>query len=499
MPRRRYNKGDRDAAADEGALYGRNKGKGSSRSVESQSRVSTQGPIAMPSTVPGPLGFQFRNSDAYADNADRVQVLFRWKRFCVAGHIVDNNNGSTLPADSALQWTATYFTPNIYNWVHEMAQRRDGYRATVATVGNALTPQNYVNLLVPFKINIRVLHAMLSALLVNEGTRSMLPGFVDTQERILRLLELSNTLMYPSGLDAIIDYWSQIYMPYAGGPIVINYFDFQNLLATVTTSGTIHNWAATLPDLTDPLDIGYMLNDLDLVANMLLNYDLTAGTDAADVRLLVSLMSMMGFPTPATPSPLLKIDPVRFIEQLQIDAFCFEDTKGAGANTFLGWPDMAGSPQTMINLNFMGLTMSPDDIYWIGGKGLYAFEFDDDATPGYTAATNDISALGMVAPCRPDANGYIRQDTGIFTREDGWAAGPTAVDFTLAAGVQSWVWALPWITMHPEAWRAIMSEEAEETYHINLRGPGFQVFVDVFGQAHRKWYHELWGIPFLTS
>jgi len=493
--RRRKRKGASDADTSEGRPgYGRDRGKTGLGLTES--KLETQGPAPRESAIQGPLGYSFRNIEAFADNADRLQILQFTKGFDLRGRIHANANGSTLPTDSTLSWLESIFFESIYPQKHILAQRRDGYRATAATINDNTYPVLRDNVIVRAKTNIRVVNALATACLVNEGMRTMLTGFADTYDEIKRLLQYSNELMYSEKLDEIINWHSQIYTPYTGGPLVFALMDFEEIGELAPSAGAFTAWADQ-PDFNVAADVAAVLSDIKVALDMILQRDMAANP-ASDELNLLSIYSMLGMHTPQTPAPLLKVDPERWIWDFEMGACHMVDDKGAGVDTHVYWPDMNGSAQTLINLN-LPIVPSPDDwLFWIGAKCPYAFEADDDANPGYTAASADFTALGMVVRQSQEVNQYLRPDFKVYTREDGWANLSGNLDFTDVSGVQAYIWSRPWLSQHPDAWRFIMSEEAEEIYHINLKTPGVQVPVDVFAQAAKMWLYDTYGIPFLT-
>jgi hypothetical protein len=313
--------------------------------------------------------------------------------------------------------------------------------------------------------------------------------------------------MYPKGYDAIIDYWSKVVTPYLGGPVIYALFDLQDWNYTgiwAPASGSFTAWAGNnRPDLTLAADVDALLDDIELALSMQLNRNLSdAGGGLTDFKKWDSLLSMTGMEMPQTGRSDITIDPIMWNERLLGGAFHYLDSKGAGADTFVGWPDMRGDPQTLININAINNSFpgADDTLYWIGAKGTYAYEFDDDDTPGYTAEANDITALGLVHD-----TGFGSQFSGgnlhaerLYTLEDGWYEPVDRLDYTAASGLQAHLWSIPQVTIHPESWRVIMSEETEETYMSNFKTPGFQVPVDVFGQTFRKWMFDIWGLPYIT-
>jgi len=401
-----------------------------------------------------------------------------------------------------MRWMTDRFLTYLYQFLHEKAQRRDGYRSTDAPpLTNQGEPYYEINYTIALKVNIRVLSALQSAVFTNEATRSMMTAFSGLEERIRRDLDASNQLMYPAAFDSLIEYWSTVYTPYLGGPVVYNLFDFQSVAASAAPqAGSFTAWAENnRPDLTSAADVASLLGDIELALSMQLNRNFAvAGGHQADIDKWHSLLSMTGMGMPQTPVKGLVVDAQKFTEQHQLGAFFYSDSKGVGADTFLGWPDIRGDEKTLININTCGLTLGPEDIFWFGGKGLYAFEFDDDDTPGYTAEANDITAFGLVAEVGLGTSYRIGHAERLYTPEDGWYEPVIELDFTAAAGLQAYLWSVPHVTVHPDSWRAIMSEESEEAYHVNFDQPGFQAPADVFGQRYRQWLHEAWGLPFIT-
>jgi hypothetical protein len=495
-----------DAAANletERVTYGRDRGKSAARPAAELLQTSTFGPIVSNPTYPGPLGLTFRNIESHSDNADRIQVIQQMWRLSLTGSFAINANGSTLPADNALDWIDTYVWQKYYEMIWNMGQRRDGYRATAAPPLN--TPaimREYTEMAMTAQINIRVLMTLVESVMVNPGMQTMLTAIQGIHlERIKRDYERANQFQYPACFIPWVEYWSKVFSNGPDGPIVINLFDFQAIEdALPHASLTFHGWAGSLPDLSSATDWGYLLDDIELATTMLLEHQTALGAnDAADLLNLLSALDMSGAMMPAPNRSPLSVDPQRFIEQFKLGAFYCRDTKGVGVDTAKFWPDMGGSLDTLININPCGLNLPPDDLFWIGAKGPYAWEADDSATPGYCAESEDLTALGCVMRVYPGATIHVPYyPTRIYTKEDGWAEiVSSALDFTAASGLQEFLWKHPWLTCHPDSWRVIMDEESEEVYHIHFLNPGFQVPVYVFSEAYRHWLINGLGLPFV--
>jgi hypothetical protein len=425
-------------------------------------QLQTLGPApgASPMTHPT-LGYAYRDNETFTENFDKIEVIVDHLVFGLAGYHTILNNGSTTLVGSAYEDVANNFWPNVYTFLWEMAQKRDGYKATDYALNTAANLRYRDNLLIMMKINIRVLAQLFCGGLVNEGMKSTLSGFRTYRSRIIRDLEASNRLIYPQAWDDIINYWSQVYALYPGGPIVAHLFYFGTYLKAggqlAPATGTMTAWAA-LPDLTSSTDVGYLLSDIELAQSVLERYNLNVANTASDLRNVNSIYAMMGFPTPQTPLPIIKVDPDKFHAQYMRYGILFSDTKGVGADTHLYWPDARGSNETLINIDFS--TFTPDILDYIGAKGRTGvfYDADDDDTPGYTAEANDLTSYGLVTGSDfLDATQYPTvPPTKIYTREDGWATLARELDYTAAAGVQAHIWSIPDMLVHPEAWRLIM-------------------------------------------
>lgn len=488
-----------DASASGAALFGRDRGKDPRRRLGDRTSSPTFGPAAVSPHVAGPLGYGFRNIESFQDNADRIQFMFVAKKFDIRSIHNNAENGSVVPEYSTLQWMTDHFWADIYPNMWNKAQRRDGYRSLVATLNTPLMPVYYTNLAVAISINVRVLQTIKNSLLVNQALRTCLAAFEGLEGIIDTCVEESSRLIYPAALTPLVEYWSTVYSSYPGGPIVANYFDYQDTEDYWPAAvGTFTAWASALPNLNVAADVEAMIADNLLALSILLDYNVTAGNNLDDQTNYLSLADMLGIGAQNPSTPALTTDVQKWIEQWQVGAFTFLDSKGLGTDTFIGSPDIRGSEESLININPMGLSFPEGDLFWVGGKGLYAFEFDDDDTPCYTAAANDITGFGMVAPSYLNGDEVIAVIVDIYNREDGWVILPATLDFTDAAGLQSYLWSAPHITVHPESWRVIMSEEAEEAYRHNLLNPGFQMPFDIFGQVLKKFAIEAWDLPFVV-
>jgi len=471
----------------------------------SKFQLPTLGPIKNKPLITNPLlGYAYRDNETFPENFDKIEMLVDVLRFDLNGGQNIIGNGSTVPAASAIYDVINVFWPNVYTYLHEMAQKRDGYKATVDTLTSSLKVKERDALIIAMKINIRVLAQLYTITLVNEGTKSTLPGFRKQRSRILNDLEASNRLIYPSAWDVFIDYWSQVYSMYPGGPVIAHLFVMPDIKAGGTwapATGAATVWAA-LPDLTSEANVEALLNDVEIAQSVLENYNVSDANNRTDLRLVNSIYNMMGFPTPQTALPKFMSDSERFYSQFMEYGFLFSDTKGAGADTHLFWPDIRSSLDTLINIDFRGYTPTLLDFMGAKGRMGYAYDADDDDTPGYTAEANDLTAYGTV--CGNDGLSASFYDTvpptKIYTREDGWITLARELDYTSAAGVQAHVWSVPDMLIHNEFWRAIMSEESEEAYLHNFRLDcnSKQVPFDHFGQTYRKWLYDAYKIPYIT-
>lgn len=504
--------GNRDASASEGGLYGRNKGKRPAQAPGARATLlPTTGPASTLPAVAGPLGYSFRGDENSGDALDAIQVIQKHKALALRGYAHKYGNGSALLPTSAVGWMDAYFWPQLVKMLYEKAQRRDGYRPTNSPADydatNILSILEWVtSTAMTAQINIRVLDALYSGVLTNQGMRSMLPAFQNARERIDRLIETTNQLRYPAGYKGMVEYWSTVYTPRLGGPVIFNLFDFQPLMVTdrwTPATGTFTAWtSADLPDLTTSADVDHLMDDVELACTMLLNDNVVSGATGAlpDLRMLMSLYDMLGMAAvPVGPRGIV-VDEAKFTEQFKIDAFHFFDDKGAlGTDTFLFWPDIGGSERSMLDVNFYGLSIGPEDPFWVGAKGVYAWDDDESATAGFAANSENMTAYGMVHDQDPGPTHGILHVRKFFTREDGWITPAVSLDFTDAGGCQAWIWAHPDLTIHPESWRVIMSEETEEAYHTVFGTPGsVRVPFDVFGQAFRVWLHTVWALPYIT-
>jgi hypothetical protein len=470
--------------------------------------LPTLGPVDKSFTITDPInGYVYRDNPTFTPNLDQVQVIVRYPVLDLRGNISVNANGSDVISTSAVEDLNDNFWAQIYLLLHEMAQKRDGYKSTESSL---TTPLNVVyrdSLILAIKINIRVLWAMYHALFVNMGMRSMQQAFGGTRSRMQRILEASNTLIYPQEFDPIIDYWSEIYSPYPGGPIVVNLFNLNQWVGynagTLRGSSNPTNWVAVPDwDASTNATVASLCHDLENALNVLLRYQTNDSDTADDLRYIQSLYSMMGFPTPQTGVKGLGVNPAKFQEQFQRYGYLFYDTKGAGTDTYVYWPDAMGSVDTLLDVEMGGFPF--DTLDMIGAKGIYAWDADDDATECYTPVANDLLAYGMVGLTQWVASGLGNVQSpiiDIYTEEDGWQSLSINVDYTAAAGLQEHLWKLPWLTVHPQGWRVIMSEEAEESMRTGFSvvgGTKVQIPFDHFGQAFRKWVYQTYKIPYVT-
>jgi len=503
----RTDRGSRDASAGESAnpgsgagLFGRNRGKQAAAAPEVRSKaLAATGPASVSPGFPGPLGYVFRDIPNFSDNQDRILVIQRHKHLALGGVHTMGGTPSQV-ANSAVKWMTDFFFQYLYQFLHEKAQRRDGYRSTDAPpLTNVYMPFWQTELAMVVKINAMVMATLESLVFTNEGTRTMLTAFSGVKDRINRILDASNQLMIPDGYMPIVDYWATVYTPFVGGPVVYNLFDLKTPGDTLSIgTGSYSTWSdGTRPDLTTAADVAKILSDLELALSQLLNRNVAAaGSKLADFDKWMSLLSMTGMGMPqATPKNLV-VDLVKWKEQFELDAFHFFDNKGAGTDTFVCWPDIRGDYQTLLQVEVPeGVTL--DDLFWIGGKGLYAFDLQSDDTPGYSALANNNAGFGLVADTAfTTATG--RHIEKYYTKEDGWISSAISEDATSASGCQAYMWSYPILSLHPQSWRFIMSEETEEAYLAHLRRPGFQAPFDIWGQAFRKWSHDVWGLPYIT-
>jgi hypothetical protein len=493
-----------DASASETALYGRDRGKSPARTVVT-AKQPVYGPMQDTTVYPGPMGLSFRNIQSFPDNADKLRVIGQMWRFSLTGYFDFAANGSTLPTTSAITWINTHFWPAYYDMLWQLGQRRDGYRSTdPPPLATTTVPRESFEVALKAKVNAANIEALYNSCMVNSGMRSMIEAFDDINpDRIQRAVERANQIYMPQWLLPLANYWVGLYSPYPGGAIIINLFDFQDTEdLLIPGAGAFTAWGDDFPDFNVAADIVALLDDIDLACSQLLPpYNLTAGppSDLADYKKFISLLDMEGTAGCVVERGTLRVDERRFIEQFKAcNAFRTLDTKGAGVDTYVYWPDMEGSEDTLININPCGLQFGPDDLFWIGGKGLYAYEADESATPGYGAAAENLTGLGLFCRVSPtDVVHTFRAKTEQYTDEDGWSTGTEEYDFTSAAGLQSFFWYHPYVSIHPEAWRSIMSEEAEDVRHINFEKPGFQVPVGVFGRAYREWLITQSKLPFM--
>lgn len=406
-------------------------------------RLPTLGPINDDTVVTDPVnGYAYRNNPTFADNADRIQVMICYRSLWLYGRVAVAANGSAAITGSAVADVYDNFWTEVYGLLHQMAQKRDGYKATTDSLTDAQNLMWRDQLIMNIKVNVRILWTLYHATLVNSGLRSMITGFAGLRARIQRALEASNTLIYPQGLDAIIDYWSEVYSPYLGGPVIVNYMDPQYVVrngggSLQASVGTFTNWVA-LPDWTSAADVAALVNDIEVALGILTRYDCNVAADATDLKLIDSIYAMMGFPTPQTGVRGVTVNPGKFYEQFKRYGFLYEDNKGGGVDTWVYWPDCNGSVEQLLNIPIGGYPF--DELDMIGAKGIYAWDADDDATPGYTAAANDLSGYGMCAP-----SSFLNADEGLanvmavdfYTEEDGWAEQAKELDYTAAAGLQA--------------------------------------------------------------
>lgn len=495
MARRKKYGPDASGDASAAALYGRNKGKAGSGASLPYHDQRTQGPVTEKPTLSSPMGMSFHNIPSFGDNADRIQVLQQCYRFTLQGYHAIDANGSTLITNGAVDWVNTIFFTQYYEMLWHMAQRRDGYRATAAPpLTSPTVPREQMDLAVTTGIMIKVMCQLYGGVLINEGMRSMIEAFDDINpDRLRRQVERFRQVMYPTYLKPIIDYWGQVYSPFPGGPVVIPTFDFQKSEdELVPASGSYTAWNGDMADLNVAADVVAILDDIDLALTQLLDGNVA---DLADLDNYYSQLDMMGHQMPGLEPGTVIIDPVRWKEQYEGGQFYSLDNKGVGVDTHTFWPDMRGSEDTLVSVALNGF--NADDLWWIGAKGIYAWDADDDDTPGYTAQTADLTAYGMVLRTQPNATIsrglYVTQ---IYTREDGWASFTASHDVTDAAGLQALFWQHPWETIHPEAWRIVMSEEAEEVYKHHFKNPTVQIPAGQWGREYRDWLLKMSGLPF---
>jgi hypothetical protein len=310
-------------------------------------------------------------------------------------------------------------------------------------------------------------------------------------------------LVYPAAWDTLIEYWSQVYVPYPGGPVVANIFDFQHIAAVAAiapTGSTFHAWGSTMPDFTSYTSLGYMIDDINLACAMIDRYAyLNVAASITDLKLLTSMYKMMSFPTPQTGVSGIKVDPQRWTEQFKGGAFSFIDDKGGGTDTFVTSRDVKGDVEGLLDIPDYGYPHG--ELEALGFLTPYGHDLQDSATPGYGATSEKILSLGLVsATALASAGAYdVAQINSFWTREDGWIAQPVIVDITSASGMQALLWQYPVVTLHPEHWVMIRSEESEEEYRVNIEsGSGrFQTPWDHFAQRYHEWLHAAYQIPYI--
>lgn len=465
----------------------------------SNMKLETLGPVVNDLKVTDPLlGYTYRNNETFTENFDKLEVVQVHKYLSLGGMYGHKNNPSANVSYSAIDNVSASFWEDVYTLLHEMAQKRDGYKATTETLTDPTNVMFRDELVITLKINVRVLWTLYHAALANEGLRSMV-GFAGRRSRIQRALEASNTIIYPAAFDKIIDYWSEVYSPYLGGPVIYNLFFPANIQAgaSLDPGTSVATVFAAVPDLTTTASVDALLNDIECGIAVVTRYDLDVAADATDLRLINSIYAMMGIPTPQTGVKGLTVNPQKFVEQFKEGGWIFEDSGGSRS---CYWPDIRGSADSLIHV----YRKEMDELDAIGAKGWYAADADDDDTPGFTGTAADLTLYGMVFPSTYLSASWFNflPIVRYYTREDGWSDTVGAMDVTAAAGCQAYIWSVPHVTCHPEAWRFIMSEEAEEAYAFRFaltdNNSGFQRPFDHWGQAYRKWIHNAYGIPFIT-
>lgn len=434
-------------------------------------RLPQIGPVELP-TLMSPDGYTYRNNVVYPTNRDRVEMIQSFRAVNLSG--TWRCTSSVQVASSAYHHIDTYLDPYIYTMLHEMAQMRDGYRSQDVALTDPLNVNYRDNLIVSLKINLRVLWALYHCMMYNEATKALIPGLSNKRRQLAELLEWSNKLIYPSALDALIDYWSAVFVPYPGGPVCYSIFDlffpWSSVIAPAVGAFTATYTLGAPPNLATSAGAQKVIDDCRLALTMVDQYNLAVATDATDFRLITSLYKMMGFPSPQTGVKGLSVSLKHWVDQFMANAFYFVDTKGAGTDTFVCDPDIMGSMDILIEL--IDLQVPPDDLDWIGGKGAYAFDLQDSSTEGYCAMTEKVLSLGCVLDMSGSAI-FPRHVWKIFTQEDGFSYPSSSADMTEVGDVQGFLWSLPLVTLHPQSWTAIRSEESEENYRTGLsaRGP----------------------------
>jgi len=409
--------------------------------------------------------------------------------------------GASLTSDSPWIWLYNYFFTQLYTLLYEKAEKAVGYKAQAETI----TLNRFVtcrdSLILMGKINVRVLAAIEAAVMTGEGPKTMIAAFSGKHSKIMRVLERSNEMVYPAGLDVIVDYWSQIFSPYPGGPLCYTLFDFQPISDGygIVPTTALTNWtAAEVPNLNVSADIDALIADIEAVFAMVLNYAIVDAADVTDMRRVNSLYDMMKIKSPQTGLSGLKPMPDRWNEQFKRGLFHFRDNKGAGVDNLLAWPDMQGSNDTLISVRVDGYPY--DDLDWIGAKYPLAIEFSDSATPGYAPESEHATVLGIVLDVVPlGGTPIFAPFWQVYTPEDGWTVLDTTLDFTAVSDVQKWLWSHPQI-VHPESWRVIMSEESEETrlHSLDSRGGSVQIPLRKFGEHYISWIYNVYNLPHIT-
>jgi hypothetical protein len=487
----------------ESSKYGRNRGKTSVSVNEPDVLTRTFGPRSERVQIGGPNGEVFQNVPSFRFSGDKIQAIVQFWRFSLSGRFEVMANGSTLPANNAVDWVNTHFWPKYYAMKWYASQRRDGYRANKvpSDITDPLVPRYAIEGAVAAYLNSMALAQVSQNLLVNTAMRSCINAFDDINpDAISRCVERTSKLYIPAWMQSFLDYWAPIYQPYPGGPLVINLWDMQQTEDLLVPTNAFNAWGADLPDLHVAADVQLLIDDINNMCNCVTEpYALNDGDDISDLRNMHSLMDMMGDPTARGSIPEIKPDPRRFAEQFKLTGFIINDTKGVGNDTWKFWPDFGGSEDTMISMPILPeCPITPgDDLFWMGAKGIYAYEADDTDTENYADSAEDLTALGMV--CRVNGNDSMHNVsllTNIYTEEDEWTDLLANLDLTAAAGLQALLWQFPFFSIHPKFWVSIRDEEDEENYRINFDQPEVQIPVGTWSRHFRRKLIEWTGLPF---
>jgi hypothetical protein len=325
-----------------------------------------------------------------------------------------------------------------------------------------------------------VLNALQQAVMYNEGMHTLADDFSGKYRRINDLMGRARGLRTMPLVSQMIDKYSRVIVPKPGGSI---YAELMEAAGLTYYSYSPNDWTTAID-----LDRGVTASDvvkliLDDVEGSLKEIQGESGdvTVNADYRMIVNIMSALGFPTLVVPERRVEEDHLMW-EFLQFhNLFEFHDNKGIGTDKHAFYP-YAGDAESTIPITFPA-GYADDWRDWIGWRANASMYGEPNV-----GASNMIYGVMQKSP-----NTWI-PSVRVYTQEDGWVTHDGDLDLTDVTGVQAFTWSQPWFVDHVWSAAAIYSEETEEEYfYAQQRGEEYMILHDHLGEGlylalHKKEY-----------